>query len=400
MKIRELLAQKDAKKKEARALNEAAEKETRDFTAEEQKRWDELQGELSSLDKRIERAQVVGDDEPDVPTGAVKPTPVVLKHERGDNFPNALKAFVQSGDKGGVRDMLVGDSEIQIRASNATDMNIGTAADGGDTVPTGFYNQIIAKRSEYSLPERLGVRKIPGVGTTVDVPYDNETDGEFVSTAEAAAFDLDAPALAKRSMTLVKYSKKILLSYELLQDTGVALEAFLADWVARGMAKTMNQLLITEVGTTGTAYKTTAANNAIVLGELEATALNATIADYLDDSPSVAWVFNPATYAVLQAIVGNPKYYAPAPSGSGIGGRELLGYPVHFSSKVATIATTAKVAYFGNWNFVGWREDPGFTILRDPYSPAGTGQVALWMYFRTVFKQLQADACGYMKMKT
>jgi HK97 family phage major capsid protein len=311
-----------------------------------------------------------------------------------------LQAFIANNDTGGVRHMMVGPNELQIRASNNTDMNIGTAADGGDTVATGFYNQIIAKRSEYSLPERLGVRRIPGVGTTVDVPYDNETDGEFVSTSEAAAFDQDAPALAKRSMTLVKYSKKITLSYELLQDTAVGLEAFLADWVARGQAKTLNQLLLTEVATTGTAYKTTASNSAIAFGELESTALNASTAPYLDDSGSVAWVINPATYATIVKIVGNTQYYSPTPSGAGIGGRSLLGYPVHFSSKAATIASTAKVAYFGNWNFVGWREDPGFTLLRDPYSAAGTGQIQLWMYFRTVFKQLQADAVGYMKMLT
>jgi len=392
MNARELLAQKASKEDDMRALHAKAESENRDLNPEEKTRWEALKAEAEALANRVQRAQAMPE--------AQKPQAPAVISARGDNFQNAMKAFIKDGDTGGVRHMMVGQGELAIRASNNTDMNIGTAADGGDTVATGFYNQIIAKRSEMSLAEKLGVRRIPGVGTTVDVPYDNETDGEFVSTNEAAAFDQDAPALAKRSMTLVKYSKKITLSYELLQDTAVGLEAFLADWVARGMAKTMNQLLVTEAGTTGTEYKTTAASNAIVLGELESTALNATVADYLDDSGSVAWVINPATYATLQSIVGNPKYYAPAPSGAGLAGREILGYPVHFSSKVATIASTAKVAYFGNWNFVGWREDPGFTLLRDPYSAAGTGQVQLWLYFRTVFKVLQADSVGYMKMKT
>lgn len=399
MNERELLAQREAKKKEARELNEKTETEARDFTPDEQNRWDALQSDIKSLDNRIQRAKTIGEQPAPLSGEPVRPAPAVIR-SRGDNFANALQAFVRDNDTGGVRHMLVGPNEIEIRASNDTDMNIGTAADGGNTVPTGFYNQIIAKRSEISLPERLGLLKVPGVGTTVDVPYDDEADGEFVSTNEAAAFDRDAPALAKRQMTLVKYSKKIQISYELMQDTGVALEAFLADWVARGQAKTMNNLLLTEVATTGTAYKTTAANNAIVLGELEATALNDTLGDYLDDAGSIAWVMRPSVYSTINQIVGNPKYYAPAPQGAGLGGRELLGYPVYFSNKAAAIASTAKVAYFGNWYFVGWREAPGFTLLRDPYSAAGTGQVLLWMYFRTVFKQLQADAVGYMKMKT
>ena len=52
---------------------------------------------------------------------------------------------------------------------------------------------------------------IPGKGTTVNVPYDNETDGEFVSTGEGSGFDQDAPAIGQAAMTLVKYSKYITL---------------------------------------------------------------------------------------------------------------------------------------------------------------------------------------------
>ena len=39
-----------------------------------------------------------------------------------------------------------------------TDMNIGTNADGLYIDPTGLYNQVIAKRTEASLPTKLGVR--------------------------------------------------------------------------------------------------------------------------------------------------------------------------------------------------------------------------------------------------
>ena len=42
----------------------------------------------------------------------------------------------------------------------------------------------------------------------------------------------------------------------------------------------------------------------------------------------------------------------------------------------------------------------GFTLLRDPYSAASTGQVKLWMHFRTVFKVLQPSAIGYLIQHT
>lgn len=400
MNERELLAQKNAKAEEARALNALAESQNRDFTPEEQTKYDELVSGIESIKNRMERSKKL-------PTVSEAQAPAVLSGPRGDNFPNALRAYMRTGDTGGVRSMLndeYGGVGVEIRASNNTDMNIGTAADGGDTVPTTWYNEIIARRSEMSLPEKLGARKIPGIGTTVYVPYDNEADGEFISTAEAATFDQDAPALAKATMTLAKYSKYITLSDELLQDTGVNLMGFLTDWIARGQAKTFNSLLLTEVGTNGTAFKTTAASTTLAFGELEATCLNDTVGDYLDDSGSVAWVMRPGTYSTIgQVVSASNRMYGVAfgtiTQGQG-SVRELLGYPVHFSNKAAAIASTAKVAYFGNWNFVGWREGPGLVLLRDPYSAAAYGQLKLWMYFRTVFTTLQAAAIGYMKMKT
>ncbi len=313
--------------------------------------------------------------------GIEKGAPVVLKAGLGDNETKAYCHFLRTGQENSV-----------VKASNATDMNIGTAADGGNAVPTGHYQGIIARRDEGMLAQKLGVRNIPGIGTTVNVPLDAEADGEFVSTAEAAGGDLDAPALGQKAMTLVKYTKKVMISNELLEDEDSRLMAFLEDFVGRGMAKTHNGLLITEVGTNGTSLKTFASNAAIAVGELEAIMLGADISAYLDDSGSVAWVTTAPNYAKIASVTGNPRTYAIAEDPFR---KTLLGLPIHFSNKVAAIATTAKSIYFGNWNFVGLREAPGFTVLRDPYSNAATGQLTLHYYFRAVYGVLQAEAVGY-----
>jgi hypothetical protein len=52
MKTRELMAAREAKIAEARKLNETAEAELRDFTPDEQTRWDALQDEIKSFDPR------------------------------------------------------------------------------------------------------------------------------------------------------------------------------------------------------------------------------------------------------------------------------------------------------------------------------------------------------------
>ena len=62
------------------------------------------------------------------------------------------------------------------------------------------------------------------------------------------------------------------------------------------------------------------------------------------------------------------------------------------SASMPAIGSGNKSVLFGNWNFVGMREDPGLTLLRDPYSAASTGQVVLHYYFRTVYKVLMPEA--------
>lgn len=321
--------------------------------------------------------------------GAVKAySPQALAQFTGEDDVKTFLHYVRTGDDRPLR---------ELKASNAVAMQEDTAGEGGNTVPTGLFNGIIARRNEISLQGRLGLRNIPGKGKTVDVPYDNEADGEFITTNEEAGMDADSPDIGKASMTLVKKTKKITISWELLQDEDVNLLAFLADWVGRGMAKTENDMILTEVAANGTAFKTFAAAAAIAAGEPEDILYNSNVSYYLDDGGSNAWVARPGTYAAIAKLTGNPRQYAETPQGGNASQMRpsLIGYPVFFSEKAAAIAASAKPLYFGNWYYVGYREAPGLTFLRDEYSRADNGQVVLRYYFRRVYKVLQAAAVGY-----
>lgn len=287
-----------------------------------------------------------------------------------------------------------GQGDPQMKASNDTDMNIGTDADGGYAVPVEHLNEIIARRDEGMLANKLGVRRIPGTATTVNVPLDDEADGEWVSTAEAGAFDRDAPALAQQAFTLVKYTKKIQMSVELLRDEDSRLMSFITDWVGRGLAKTHNQLFVTMVEADGTSLKTAASASSIAFGELEAMLGNADLSNYQDDSGSFKFAMAPATYWAIAQIVGNDRQYAGNLDTQDK--RTLLGIPVEFSSKIAAIGTSAKSVYLGNWNYTGLYEGGNMEVLRDPYSSAGNGQVNFHYFFRADYERLQTEAFGYM----
>ena len=65
------------------------------------------------------------------------------------------------------------------------------------------------------------------------------------------------------------------------------------------------------------------------------------------------------------------------------------------SAAPAAIATGQKSVYFGNWSYMGYREAPSMTVLRDPYTLASSGQIQFVYMFRAVYKVLQAGAIGY-----
>jgi len=312
--------------------------------------------------------------------------PAVLKIGLGDNEERAFGHWIRTGDGGGLR---------ELRASNDTTMNITTDVDGQFAVPTGHYQGIIAKRDEAMLATALGVRRIPGKGTTVNIPVDNEDDGEFVATNESSAYDRDAPAIAQKASTLVKYTKKVDLTVELLEDEDSAILTFLNDFIGRGMAKTHNSLLLTEVAANGTSLKTFASATVIAVNELETITFNEALSSYLDDGGSVGWVMQRAVHGEI-ILLGSTSipYYRESPAGT-IARPNLLGYPVFYSAKSGATAASTKSVYFGNWNYVGYREGPGITVLRDPYTRSSYGEIILNYMFRCDYNVLQAEAIGY-----
>lgn len=345
---------------------------------------EELKGEITALVTDAVKAAMPAVGDPAPAGGVFTGAPAVLTTGLGDSEIKGFYHFLRTGKEN--------SGLVPTKASNATDMNIGTPADGGYAVPTGLVNQIVARRDEDMLATKLGVRNIPGKGTTVNVPLDGEDDGEFVSTGEVSQFDEDAPVVGIKAFTLAKYTKRTLLSYELLRDEDARLEAFLVDFVGRGMAKTHNSLLLTQVGSAGTSLKTFASATTYAIGELEAMVYGANMAAYLGES-STGWVTTGPNYSKIVSLAGSNRIYAETPQG--VMGRSLLGFPVAFSNKVATAAASAKSIYFGNWNYVGLREGDGFSVLRDPYTRADYGQVRMLWYFDAVYGVLQAEAIGY-----
>lgn len=364
------------------AINAVSVAEKRDLNEAEQTTWDGLKAEAQFIQRQIDRAdQIAGLPAVDN-TGAGNADQRSLGgaaayHPRRtpDTPEGILCRYVRSGDMG---------AAAELRAYNDTDMNITTAADGEVIVPVGMVQNIVARRDEMMLAPKLGVRRVPGKGTTVNYPIDNEADVIFASVSESGSVLRDAPALTEKAFTLVKYGKSQTLTWEILRDEDAALMTFLNDWIARGWAATHNSLLVTEVLANGTAGLTLDAAAAIGVAEVPEL-IGKVMPEYQDGSQ---WLLHPTTWAYLSGLVGEQFYFGNA--GPGLG-----GYTPNRTSYMTALGAGVKSMVFGNFNFMGMREGTGLTMLRDPYSAATTGQVKLWIWFDAVYGVLQAEALQY-----
>ena len=389
--VRELMAKRAALLSQADAILKAALEENRATTDEENAKVDSLTAQVNDLNATIDRvdrtARMQAEMAAAQPRSRVDAPMSPAPEQRKRDEMAALALYIRRGDVSGLMDLRA--------VSNDTDMNIGTPADGGYAVPTGHFQGIISKRDSMSLVGPLGCLRIPGIGTTVNVPYDNGTANQFVLTTEANSFDRDAPALGQAAMTLAYYTKKVTLSNQLLNDEDSNLVAFLNDYVGRAAALTYNSLLFTEVLANGTSV-TLAAAAAASSGDPETMMYNLK-GEY---GEGASFVMRRATEGAFRKLTGNMFLYQNTPNGVVLTRPTISGFPVYNSESLAAIGAGNKSVAFGNFAYVGYRESPGMTFLRDPYSAAATGQVNLFYYFAVVFKVLIPEAVLYGKHPT
>lgn len=403
-----LRRQRKAALDQADAILSAALGESRSLNDDEHTKVAELKrqadqiGEQAALAEQIKEARAQGAQQVSAPA--------VNRGARGDNEANAWHAWIVNGDRGGVRHLSQNDAEtgrpqivldlpsqrstrlmLESRAVTDSTMNITTAGDGKNLVPTTLVGQIALRKNERMLAERLGCQLVPGVGTTVNHPYESADPDDMAVTAEQSDaygnnYERGAYQTALKAYTLAKYTRKVVLTEELMEDTPINLMNFIADKIAREIARTHNALLVAEAEASGTSLKSFSSNSAIAKGELEQIVGNDTLGFYLEDATDVHWVMRSSTHWAINSIAADARWYGSEMAG-------LLGYNVLYSNKVDAIGAAGKSVLFGDWNYMGYREAPELRFIQDPYSVDG---VTLLKYsFRTVYGILQAGAIGY-----
>ncbi|MET9506916.1 phage major capsid protein [Streptomyces flavidovirens] len=335
---------------QTKALLDAAEAEKRDLSAEEEVTYQKLNADLDAIDARAKDLADAEQRTKDAETafaGLLSKTPEVRKGE--DDNPE-LRQFLL-GERRSY------DIKPQGRV-NFRDLTKGSATAGGNTVPTTFYNQLLAHLIEVSgllmaSPNVLNTTS----GESIEMPV-TTAHSTAVITAEGAPIGESDPAFAKRTLGAYKYGVLVQLSSELLTDTGVDLEGYLSMQAGRALGNAFGAHAVTGTGSSQPTGVVTSASTGKTGGTAAAGAFTAD--DLIDlfysvigpyrNSPSCGWLMRDATMAAARKLKDLNGQYLWQPSLQLGVPDTLLAKPVYTDPNVAAVGLSAKSVVFGDFS--------------------------------------------------
>jgi HK97 family phage major capsid protein len=235
---------------QAKTLADKAADENRAFSGEEEGSWASLNAELDALDKRI-KAVIDGEQRAKDTEDAyskLEQKPQVRGAAAGEDSeaPEVaqLRAMLR-GEAGAPR-----GCEVKPTARvNFRTLSKLTAGAGANTVKTSFYDQLVAHMIETSSVLGAGVTILnTNSGETIQIPKTTAHSSAAI-VAEAGTIGASDPAFGQASLGAYKYGVMLQLSRELVDDTSVDLEGYLAMETGRALGNALGAHLISGTGT-------------------------------------------------------------------------------------------------------------------------------------------------------
>lgn len=323
-----------------------------EWTVDQRTQWDNMKKELDNLDGKIEREnelrqfdqQFVENQTP--PQEERQAEPHLEQRQVFDEF---MRRGAQ--DFSPEQRKILAEMRVQ---------SVGSNEQGGYTVPKEFQARIVAQMQAYG-----GLANISRILTTSDgrtiewLTADSTSEvGELVGENQAATEADTAFGIANLGAKKLS-SKVIRVSNELLQDSAIDIEGYLADRIAERIGRAEAKFLVQgtgagspqqpkglEVSVTGTTTATTA-------GKVDWKDINALI-HAIDPAyrgaGNTRLLFNDNTFRVLKELEDAQKRPLWLPSIAGVAPSTILGYQYAIDQGVADIGTGKKFLYFGDFN--------------------------------------------------
>lgn len=345
---------------EMRAMVDKATEENRDFTGEESGRMAAIDEQINRIDERIKGVLEQEQRAKDTEAAFAKLNGNGADRRGGepDVTGDELRSFLR-GERGRYFDVLP-QGVVDFRTLSKL-----TAGAGANTVPTNFYDRLVAHMIETSAVLRTGptVLNTSG-GEALQVPKTTAHSSAAIVT-EGAAIGASDPAFGQTTLGAYKYGCLIQVSRELLSDTGVDLEGYLSMQAGRALGNAFGAHMVTGTGTAQPTGVVTAATVGVTGPTGTATSFGnqATAgqgADLLIDlyysviepyrnSSSAAWLVKDSTMGTLRKIKNTQGDYIVQ---LGLNGSPdtIMGKPVYTDPNVAAPAASARSVVFGDFS--------------------------------------------------
>lgn len=359
-KLAQLRARRDAKAKEAHALNNKYRADQR-MSPEDANTLDGVLNEITAIDGDIERlnrmAQIAGDEHAE--NEAAMNAATVAGGARNDEA-GALRAMLTGGLSAlspEQRAAMASRQTPDIRAA----MSTTTGSEGGYTVATEFSKKLIE-----AMKATGSVRSVASViqtatGAQMLFPTTDATAEEGEIVGQNASATAGETTFGQASMDVYRYSSKsIALPFELLQDSMFDIEAYIQNLLRLRLGRIQDRHHVLGTGT-GQPKGVVVAST---LGKAGATGSVSTAGydDLVDLEHSVdpayraacKYMMNDSTLKGLRKIKdGNsrpifvPGYEQGKPGGAP---DRLLGREIVINQYVAAMAASAKSILFGDFS--------------------------------------------------
>lgn len=394
MTIRQLKEKLGGLAKHMHALNESNKGAA--WTPEIQTQWDGLleeHGRVEAEIRRLETLERVSEDEVRLlaAAGANGQRPV-------DEPRQSFRNWLRGGDQA--------VSAEEWRRINAT-MSTTTGSEGGHTVPTTVANEVLEALKAYGGMREVATLIRTEMGNPMNFPTSDGTAevGEIIAENQTAT-GAD-PVFGVAAVNPYKYSSKIVACpFELLQDSGVDIEAFIRNRLVARLGRITNTHFTTGDGSAkphGAAARAT-------LGKTGANGQTASV--IYDDLVDLVHAVDPAyrrgarfmmadssikVIKKLKDSANRPIWLPSYDAGLSAGQPEtLLGYRLTVNQDVAAMAASARSILFGDFSYYVIRDVMAITMFRFTDSAyAKLGQVGFLAWMRSGGNLLDTAAVKY-----
>lgn len=357
MKLHEIKQKRNTIAAEMRALHEKIGDTA--WTDEQRTQWGAMKSELDALDAQIAREEELRRQDQDYIEGQENEQRQ-QQGNNGDPKKQADERRAAAFDKfmrHGFAELSAEERQAikELRAQGTT-----PDAKGGYTVPTQMLNKIVDAMKAYggiaSVAQILNTSNGQDItwATSDGTTEEGELLGENTETSE------EDVSFGSASLGAKKLSSKIIrVSNELLQDSGVDIESYLAARIASRIGRGEAKYLVLGTGTgtplqpKGLASSVTGTINAAAAATFKWTELNAlkhAVDPAYRNGPKVRFAFNDATLQVIEEMVDAQNRPLWLPNIIGGAPATVLQTPYVIDQAIPDPAAGVKFAFFGDFD--------------------------------------------------